>query len=204
MLLNKTEEFIKVWMFYKVATGYNFETHAPQFYAWTNEKYLAENFMKSRNMDKVFIYKISEISKSIYNALCIKHSKKRLVMGGLLTKDTDMNSYTIRMIMTEDEEFQCSIRGEDIMIKDMERILHSYATEYIECLKSKYLNILNNYRMFEYLVYTDSVDRYNDFYSSIVANAESGMYLYTELPQVDGAALFIALYGYTIKDGYKL
>lgn len=42
------------------------------------------------------------------------------------------------------------------------------------------------------------------FYSSIVANAEGGMYLYTELPQVDGAALFIALYGYTIKDGYKL
>ena len=198
------DDSIKIWMFYKVATGYDFEAHAPQFYAWTNDKYLADNFIKSRNMAKVFRYKIVEMPKPVYNSLCIKHNQKRLVQGGLATKDINMQKICINMIMTEYEEFQCSIRGEDLMVRDAEVILHNYATKYIECLKSKYLNTLNNYRMFEYLVYTDSVDRNNDFYSSIVANAESGTYLYTDLPQVDGAALFIALYGYTIKEGYEI
>lgn len=202
--MKTNEEFIKIWIFFKIATGYNFEQHSPQFYAWTSEKTFADLFKQSRNMDKVFRCKVIEVTKSVYNNLSLKHGKKRLVSGGLATKTGNMVSTYIRMIMTEDEEFKCSINGEDIMVRETEKILHNYASRYIECLKPKYLNILNNLRLFEYLVYTDSVDNGNDFYSSIVDNAESGVYMYKELPQADSAAIFIALYGYMIKDGYKL
>lgn len=202
--MKTNEELIKLWMFFKIATGYNFEQHPPQFYAWTDDKVLADIFKKSRNMDKVFRCKTVEVSKSVYNNLSLKHSKKRLVSGGLATKTDNMVNTYIRMVMTEDEEFKCSINGEDLMVYDAGKILRNYASRYIEYLKPKYLDILNNFRMFEYLVYTGSVDTNNDFYSSIVDTAESGIYRYRELPQADSAAIFIALYGYMIKEGYKL
>ena len=89
------------------------------------------------------------------------------------------------------------------MIYDLEKILHKPSSNYIEYLKSDYLNALNTLGLFEYLVFTMSVDLHNDFYSCIVDNSE-GIYIHRTLPQIDEAAVFVTLYGYTIKNGYKI
>lgn len=201
--MKKDVDNIKLYMFFKISMGYKFTSHPPQLYAWTDEKILADIFKDTRNMDKVFRCKEVNVNIDAFNSMELKHPHERLVMGGFHTKDVNGYPTTIKFILTRSEEDKCVLSSEDLMIYDLEKILHKPSSNYIEYLKSDYLNALNTLSLFEYLVFTMSVDLHNDFYSCIVDNAE-GIYMHRTLPQIDEAAVFVTLYGYTIKDGYKL
>ena len=105
---------MKVWRFYKKPTKVNeipetiSEEEKFPLYAITNDKKLAKEFMKTRDMSIFTVKKDTEVGKSEYAEIVSKNRSALLVVNNLITsKDKYTNKqevYEVPVVMTTFEK----------------------------------------------------------------------------------------------------
>ena len=152
---------MKVWRFYKKPTkgdeipeGISEEDKFP-LYAITNDKKLAKEFMRTRNMDIFMVKKNTEVSKSEYADLANKYRSAVLIKKDLLTskdKYTDKQEvYEIPVVMTVFEKI--TVEEPVLPIDDEQTWMTLMPSPYIfnnKILKAlKLLDYEQKYRIFK-------------------------------------------------------
>ena len=187
---------MKVWRFYKKPTKVNeipetiSEEEKFPLYAITNDKKLAKEFMKTRDMSIFTVKKDTEVGKSEYAEIVSKNRSALLVVNNLITsKDKYTNKqvvYEVPVVMTTFEKITVN---EPVLTIDDEQSWMSPTTPSPYIFNNKILKAL------KLLDYEQKFRIFNLDYSNISADEVYDTPSY----YVDTVEFFVDTFGETLK-----
>ena len=187
---------MKVWRFYKKPTKVNeipetiSEEEKFPLYAITNDKKLAKEFMKTRDMSIFTVKKDTEVDKSEYAEIVSKNRSALLVVNNLITsKDKYTNNqevYEVPVVMTTFEKITIN---EPVLAIDDEQSWMSPTTPSPYILNNKILKAL------KLLDYEQKFRIFNLDYSNVSTDEVYDTPSY----YVDTVEFFVDTFGETLK-----
>lgn len=163
-MINKYKER-NFYLFYIISNRGFYGTDQYDIYAFTDNKKIANNFKKTRNMKKFFCKK-KKLDREEYNELIRHYMENELEMFEGTTKGKHYTIETFSLVITRREKRTCQSMGSLILNEN----LYQYAWGSPNVFKDKYKNALKHLQYESINLYLDLGDEFDGYVEDIVEN----------------------------------